>query len=109
MTVVPADQSFELLANVTFVCQGVSDKVTPVSYKWYHNGSLISSIDDPSIAFSDSNGTLHITTAHDEDGGMSRVGVYRCRVSNGYSAAEASANLVLFLLGMSSHLLSSLI
>lgn len=101
------DQSFELGENVTFGCQAVSDRSTAVRYEWYHNGSLIS-IDD-SYVFWDSSGTLHMTTAHDKDGGMSRVGTYLCRVSNGYSIAEASANLVLFLEGLSEYFNSSLI
>ena len=100
ITVAPTDQTFELGENVTFGCQAVSDRSTAASYEWYHNGSLISSSDD-SYVFCDSSGALHLTTAHDKDGGMSRVGTYLCRVSNGYSVAEASANLVLFLVGLS--------
>ena len=86
ITVPPMYQYFTVGQSLTLACESSSDPSTPVSLTWLFDGVQI--IYDSNI-YQDSNGYLQIVSAEESNGGN-----YTCVASNGYSSAEADAQLL---------------
>lgn len=71
--------------NEVFDVKATTDDSTTLTYHWTHNGYTIQETEKIYVA---TNGSLVILTQNDTDGGESRMGEYRCVVSNGFSQSE---------------------
>jgi len=83
------DQSIEEelvpFRDVAFPCSATTDRSTELTRSWFLNDEKIYEDD---IIFVSENGSLVILMSQETDGGMSRAGVYRCHVTNGYSSSD---------------------
>jgi hypothetical protein len=92
ITKTPTDVELIPFRDVTFSCAATSDSTTRITRQWYHENETVMRERNVYVL---SNGSLVMRLSEDSDGGRSRVGIYRCVVTNGYSSAEAYARLYL--------------
>lgn len=88
----PSDVEFTPFHDVIFPCSATIDPTTPINRRWFHENETIMK---ERTAFVANNGSLVLRLSEEDDGGRSRVGTYRCVVTNGYSSAERHVRLYL--------------
>lgn len=85
ITSVGGSRPFIAYQNEVFDCQATSDDSTPVVRTWYFNDVVV--VESPTVIIAP-NGSLILLMQNETDGGLSRVGQYRCVASNGFSQQE---------------------
>ena len=84
------DEELQPFRDVTYPCRATTDRATPLDRHWFRDDERI--YEDPLVYVAD-NGSLVMLLSQEADGGLSRAGVYRCHVTNGYSSSDINVRL----------------
>ena len=92
ITKLPVDVQLVPYADVVFTCGAKTDPSTPLTRQWFYDNQPVANDD---VMFVAKNGSLVVRLSQVDHGGIHLTGTYLCHVTNGYSAADASARLLL--------------